>query len=149
LGVCTVWIPAYISLLPAAAGKSVLVEAFNQVLGGAAPSECIRAPATSAFVEATFLVAPGPTLDLVHQLLQEQGLPARALPQRTAAAGAEGGASSAGGASILQPASLYIRREVGAAGAASALLSCAAWTPCPSCSSSWTLVTQPRACLLS
>ncbi|KAG2496383.1 hypothetical protein HYH03_005611 [Edaphochlamys debaryana] len=60
-------------------GKSVLVEAFSQVLGAPAPQECVRAPAEVAVVEGTFLLGP-PQQAAARALLEAAGLPQKALP---------------------------------------------------------------------
>jgi hypothetical protein len=80
------------------AGKSVLIEALGQLLGAAAPPECVRAPATTAVIEGTVQLDAAAAARAAA-LGAELGLPARALP-------AAGGAESA---------QLLLRREVGLA----------------------------------
>ncbi|MEW5306991.1 MAG: hypothetical protein WDW36_009414 [Sanguina aurantia] len=60
-------------------GKSVLVEAFGQVLGSPAPSECVRTPAELASVEGVFVLSGG-KVEAARLLLSREGLPQKALP---------------------------------------------------------------------
>ncbi|KAL4443668.1 hypothetical protein ABPG75_011405 [Micractinium tetrahymenae] len=64
-------------------GKSVLVEAFGQILGAPASDDAVRPPATSALVEAQVVVAPRDQLLLRH-LLGELGVPQRACRELSA-----------------------------------------------------------------
>ncbi|GLC69764.1 hypothetical protein PLESTF_000877600 [Pleodorina starrii] len=99
-------------------GKSVLVEAFSQVLGAPAPQECVRAPADMAVIEGTFLVGEE-QLAAVRQLLASCGLPQRVLsPLAADGGGGGGGANSSsggggGGGTAGQGAfRLTVRREI-------------------------------------
>ncbi|GAX72980.1 hypothetical protein CEUSTIGMA_g432.t1 [Chlamydomonas eustigma] len=74
-------------------GKSVLVEALNLINGGAAPNECVRAPAACAVVEGTYFLDSIASA-AVHQLLVSSALPGRALPTPG------------------EPCSLIVRREI-------------------------------------
>lgn len=49
------------------------------MLGATAPTECVRAPADLATIEASFVVSPT-VCARAHDLLEELGLPAKALP---------------------------------------------------------------------
>ncbi|EFJ47154.1 hypothetical protein VOLCADRAFT_117930 [Volvox carteri f. nagariensis] len=77
-------------------GKSVLVEAFSQVLGAPAPQECVRAPAEVAVIEGTFVVGEQQR-EAVMQLLAACGLPLTPRMQRAAAGGGGGGGGDDGG----------------------------------------------------
>eukprot|EP00887_Chlorella_sp_A99_P005825 scaffold1.g5825.t1 len=59
-------------------GKSVLVEALQQVLGAPASEECLRPPATAAVLEGTLEVAPVDCTALAA-LLRQLGVPQRAI----------------------------------------------------------------------
>ncbi|KXZ53683.1 hypothetical protein GPECTOR_6g600 [Gonium pectorale] len=87
-------------------GKSVLVEAFSQLLGAAAPQECVRAPAEVAVIEGTFVLGEEQRA-AVAQLLAACGLPARALPLPAG----EGGSGNGSGAAPR----LTVRREISVA----------------------------------
>ena len=59
-------------------GKSVLIEALNQVLGAPAADDAVRPPSTSATIEGTFVINPGDQPAL-RTLLLSLGLPPRSL----------------------------------------------------------------------
>ncbi|KAK9819715.1 hypothetical protein WJX72_001582 [[Myrmecia] bisecta] len=61
------------------AGKSVLVTALGQLLGGAASDDCIRPPAQTAVVEGRLNLTPTAQA-AVAELLQAVGLPKRRVP---------------------------------------------------------------------
>ncbi len=81
------------------AGKSVLIEALGQLLGNMAPSECVRAPATTAVVEGVVVLSPA-AARRIAEAGAALGLPAKALP------------AAAGGAAGAGPVRLRLRREV-------------------------------------
>jgi hypothetical protein len=82
------------------AGKSVLLESLNQLLGASSPPDCVRPPADMAVVEGSFRLG-GSAAAAARQLLAGLGLPHKALP------------------AVGPGAKLLIRREVcSAAGAA-------------------------------
>lgn len=54
------------------------VEALGQLLGAAAPADCVRPPAASAQIQGTFRLMPG-LAGAVDALLLQLGLPPRAL----------------------------------------------------------------------
>lgn len=64
-------------------GKSVLVEALQQILGAPASEDCLRPPATSALLEGRLQVAPADAAPLAA-LLSSLGVPARAFASSTA-----------------------------------------------------------------
>lgn len=80
------------------AGKSVLLEALNLLLGAAAPPDCVRAPAPAAVLEGRWWLASEHSA-AAHLLLEQVGLPTRALP------GCADGGHGQGG-------HLHVRREV-------------------------------------
>ncbi|GIL53523.1 hypothetical protein Vafri_9112 [Volvox africanus] len=108
-------------------GKSVLVEAFSQILGAPAPQECVRAAADTAVIEGTFLVGDEQR-EAVWKLLSSCGLPLRSVPPRPqqlangeedSAAGPPSNSSScinagAGSGALAGPGALRltVRREI-------------------------------------
>ncbi|GMH43682.1 hypothetical protein BSKO_11604 [Bryopsis sp. KO-2023] len=60
------------------AGKSVLVQAFGQVLGGSTMDNCIRSPSEMAVIEANFRLSKGMSVAATQKLL-DLGFPSRAL----------------------------------------------------------------------
>ncbi|GLI67135.1 hypothetical protein VaNZ11_011345 [Volvox africanus] len=112
-------------------GKSVLVEAFSQILGAPAPQECVRAAADTAVIEGTFLVGDEQR-EAVGKLLSSCGLPLRAMQPRPqplangaedSAAGTPSSSSSinagAGSGALSGPGALRltVRREISQAAA--------------------------------
>ncbi|GIL84863.1 hypothetical protein Vretifemale_13442 [Volvox reticuliferus] len=108
-------------------GKSVLVEAFSQILGAPAPQECVRAPAEMAVIEGTFLVGDEQR-EAVWKLLSSCGLPLRAMPPQPLANGEEddaagssnnnvNGGSDVGTFAVPGAFRLTVRREISQAAA--------------------------------
>ncbi len=90
------------------AGKSLLLDALQQLLGATAHADCVRHPADMAVVEGVWWLGPG-IAAAAADLLSGMGLPSKALPGAwldgsTAAAAADDDPSSCG--------VLHIRREV-------------------------------------
>lgn len=94
------------------AGKSVLLDALQQLMGAAAAADCVRPPAELAVIEGSWCLA-APEALAAAELLTELGLPPRALPAAAAATGAADMHSEhAAAAAASQCQLLHIRREV-------------------------------------
>jgi len=68
----------WFSKVAAPSAACLQVEALSQLMGAAAPSDCMRAPATSATIQGAFVLAPQ-LAELVDGKLGELGVPASSL----------------------------------------------------------------------